>query len=400
MTDGPPIDLTSNISALAPGIVSLRHELHSWPEPGFEEERTQEAIMSALTEVGLEGRPCAMTGVLVDIGTGEGPTIALRADIDCLRLTEQNPQLHYRSKRDGLAHACGHDGHTATLVGAARVLATVADRLPGCVRLLFQPAEEGPGGALRMIAEGALAGVSEIYGMHNWPAAPFGSLRTVAGPCLAHTATFEVKVHGGRGDRRLPHQTVDPVLVAAHIVTGLQSVVPRILPAGECAVVSITMIQGGEAANVIPETVTLTGSIQVLDDTIYHLIESRIRGVVAGTSAAHGARSSVDFLRLYPVVINTPEETEHVLTVARQMFGPQHVSADGLPFLGAEDFCYYLHRLPGCFFFLGSAEPGRNNAMCHAADFDYNDRLISVGIAFWVRLVAYRLGVDLRADPR
>jgi amidohydrolase len=387
--------LSETIARERAELVSIRRDIHAHPEPGFEEHRTQELILRELRASGLAPRSAARTGVIVDIGEGPGPGLALRADIDCLRMTEENHALPYRSTRDGLAHMCGHDGHTAVLLGAARTLAPRAAELPGRVRLLFQPAEEGPGGAPELIACGALEGIDEVYGMHNWPAAPLGSLRTITGPCMATVATFELVVNGKGGHASQPQDSIDPVVIAAHIVTALQSIIARNVHYEERAVVSVTTIHGGEVFNVIPDKVTLQGTIRALSEEVYELIAERIEGLATSIAEAFGGRAAVAIERMYPVVVNSPSETEEVRAVGAALFGEDQVSSEQLPMLGAEDFSYYLLERPGCFFFLGGGEEGRSNSMCHATDFDFNDALISPGVGFWVRLVERRLGVRL-----
>jgi amidohydrolase len=385
--------LTQALAAISADLIQLRHDIHRWPEPGFEEVRTQAAIMAALTDAGLSPRPCAGTGVVADIGEGDGPCLALRADIDCLRMTEANHHLPYRSQRPGFAHMCGHDGHTATLIGTARLLAGVADRLPGRIRLLFQPAEEGPGGAPVMIAEGCLEGVDEVYGMHNWPSAPLGSLRTIAGACMATVAELSITVTGKGVHASQPQDGRDPVLAAAHIVTALQSIISRNVHYQDRCVVSVTTIHGGEAFNVIPDTVTMTGTIRALSEESYDLIAARIDEIATGTALAMGCTAAVAIKRMYPVLVNAPEQTALVERVGRAVLGG--VSDELLPMLGAEDFAYFLQHRPGCFFFLGGGEAGRSNAICHATSYDYNDNLIDIGVRFWVRLIEERMGVTL-----
>ena len=386
--------LQQAIDARVEAITDLRHDIHSWPEPGFEEVQTQQRIRAELTALGLTPHVCAKTGLYADIGTGER-TIGLRADIDCLRMTEANPTLPWRSKRDGCAHMCGHDGHTSVMVGVAQLIAAAADRLNGRVRLIFQPAEEGPGGAAQMIAEGALDGVDEIYGMHNWPQAPMGTLRTIAGPCMAQVASFRAIIHGKGGHASQPQECVDPILAASQVVVALQSIVSRSVHYQDSVVVSVTTMHGGEAFNVIPDQVELSGTIRVLRDEVWQLVERRIREVVSGVASAHGASGEVKFDRMYPALVNTPLETAHVERLGREFFGAENVSTDQMPMLGAEDFAYFLQHRPGCFFFLGTAETGRSNAPCHATNFDFNDSLISPAMAFWIRLVEDRLACRL-----
>lgn len=387
--------LGSQVTGLIDDVIHLRRDIHRHPEPGFEETRTQERIRKSLESEGLSCRPCAGTGLLVDIGQGQGKTIALRADMDCLRMTEENQDLPWASERPGLAHMCGHDGHTAALVGAGRLLARASEQISGGVRLIFQPAEEGPGGAPKMIDEGALDSVDEVYGMHNWPTVPLGEMRTIVGPCMATVAEFTCKVIGRGGHASQPQDAIDPLLTVAQIVNALQSIVSRNVHYQERAVVSVTKIQGGEVFNVIPETATFMGTIRALSDQVYELIERRFEGIVEGVATAMGARAELKIKRMYPVVVNTLEETGHVQEIGAEIYGAENVSSKDLPMLGAEDFAYFLHERPGCFFFLGGAEEGRTNAMCHAPDYDFNDKLLDPAIRFWLRLVEHRLGVEL-----
>jgi len=399
-------------------------QIHANPEPGFEEKNTNKLLRKMLVMLaGIdEGciSDCAGTGIVADI-VGVGPpssgkpkvrSIALRADMDALRMTEGNTTLPYRSKNQGVAHMCGHDGHMASLVGAASLINRRAHSLPSnCrVRLLFQPAEEGPGGAVPMIEAGCLDGVDECYGYHNWPPFKLGYLHVRSGPVMAHPTAFKIEIVGCGGHGSQPHLAVDPVLVAAHVVVALQSVVSRSVPSAEQAVVSVTMIHGGEATNVIPDKVTLQGTTRDLSPETYDLIVERIRAIVDGTCAMFGAKGTIEMNPLYDVLVNHKEQTEVVQSLARRHFGEDRVKEDGLPILGAEDFSYYLQKVPGCFFFLGGNEralrnwsqtgaPGeRSNCMCHNTAFDFNDNVLPIAAVFWVRLVEQRLGVSLYSD--
>ena len=389
--------LDAKARSLRPHIESIRHAIHAFPEPGFEEVETQKRILGELEELGLSPEPCAETGVIVDIGQGGGPILALRADVDCLQMTEENPGLAYRSKREGFAHMCGHDGHTASLLGAAHLLAPVQDALPGRVRLLFQPAEEGPGGAPKMIEEGALDGVDEVYGMHNWPQQPLGTCQTIVGPCMATVAEFEIWIRGKGGHASQPQVSIDPVVAGAQVVTALQTVIARNVHYEERAVVSVTSFHGGEAFNVIPDAVRLGGTIRSLSDDVYDLIAQRVTDVATQTAAALGAKAEVHLEPMYPTLVNTAAETGHVTRAVESVLGEGTVSAEGLPMLGAEDFSYFLRERPGCYFFLGTGEEGRTNSMCHATDFDFNDNLLVPAMSIWVRLCEARLGGALYA---
>uniref|UniRef100_A0A7S2FJM7 Peptidase M20 dimerisation domain-containing protein n=1 Tax=Haptolina brevifila TaxID=156173 RepID=A0A7S2FJM7_9EUKA len=297
------------LDGLYSSIATLRREIHANPEPGFEEYETHKLLKRMLNELaGIEltaMRTSAKTGLIVDIvGVGTaaaaGPikVIALRADMDALRMTEGKNGLLYRSTNEGVAHLCGHDGHMASLVGAAALIQRRAKSIPsGCmVRLLFQPAEEGPGGADPMVKEGCLESVDEVYGYHNWPSIPMGKLAVCPGPLMAHPTEFKIRIDGKGGHGSQPQFAVDPVLVSAHVIVALQSVVSRSVASKEQAVLSVTMVHGGEVNNVIPDTVTLGGTIRDLNPSVYTLICDRVRAIVSGTCAAFGAVGTCEFI--------------------------------------------------------------------------------------------------------
>ena len=449
------------MQALLDAVVALRRDIHAHPEPGFEEHETRKRIIAALGEhAGLSEasmRFCAGTGLIVDIvstggaaalpSQGDLPivkTIALRADMDALRMTEGNLDLPHRSQNEGVAHMCGHDGHTAALVGAAACIARRASKLPAGsrVRLLFQPAEEGPGGALPMLKEGALDGIDEVYGMHNWPTVPLGQALVKAGPLMAHVSDFEIVVTGKGVHASQPQKGIDTVLIASTIVTQLHTIVSRTLPSSANAVVSPTMFQAGELTNVIPDTATIKGTIRDLSPDHFATITRRIDELAHGVAAAHGATATVTINDMYPVVVNHEACTAEVVRLARSELaaGCDDGAANGLlPVMGAEDFSYFMMPehggKPGCFFFLGGFEkevggfatydlefnPGakrmclpcgkdetshqkksektepvfRTNCMCHATGYDFNDNLLPIAVRFWVRLVESRLGCSL-----
>ena len=418
-----------NLDALYSFLASVRRHIHANPEPGWEESNTNRFLRTVLTRcAGIDEsniKPCTSTGLVINIfGTGPAQpspppikVIAIRADMDALRMTEGNKSLPYRSTNEGVAHLCGHDGHMATLVGAACLIQRKRHLLPQgtCVRLLFQPAEEGPGGAEPMLKQGCLEGVDEIYGLHNWPAYDLGVIAIVPGPIMAHPTSFVITIEGKGGHGSQPHACVDPILVSAHVVTALQSIVSRSVHSKKQAVVSVTTIHGGEVSNVIPDKVTMTGTIRDLEPAVCETILTRCHEIVTGVCAAFGARGKfVPEENTYPVLSNHPAQTEIVERLAKK-----HGIAttdSGLPMLGAEDFSYFLMPehggKPGCFFFLGSKEPSltnwatyggptdaaRTNCGCHNTQFDYNDNLLPMGAVFWVRLVEDRLGTSLYSD--
>ena len=413
------------LDALFSSMASVRREIHANPEPGFEEYKTQALLKKLLIEfAGIPEsaiRACATTGLVADIkGTGPasptpGPVkvVALRADMDALRMTEGKNGLPYRSGNEGVAHLCGHDGHMASLIGAATLLQRRAARLPSncSVRLLFQPAEEGPGGAQPMIDEGCLEGVDEVYGYHNWPTFDYGRMAVCPGPIMAHPTSFKIVITGKGGHGSQPHMAVDPVLTAAHVIVALQSVVSRNVHSREQAVLSVTMVHGGEVSNVIPDTVTLEGTIRDLNAEVYELVVARTRAIVAGTCAAYGASATCSFDSLYPVLVNHTESAELVASLGRKLLGgTDKVTGEGLPIMGGEDFAYFLQHRPGCFFFLGAKEPElrgwsqtgaagqRSNCMCHNTAFDFNDNIAPLAAVFFVRLVEERTGAALFTD--
>ena len=328
------------MQALLDAVVALRRDIHAHPEPGFEEHETRKRVIAALSEhAGLSEasmRFCAGTGLIVDIvstggaaalpSQGDLPivkTIALRADMDALRMTEGNLDLPHRSQNEGVAHMCGHDGHTAALVGAAACIARRASKLPAGsrVRLLFQPAEEGPGGALPMLKEGALDGIDEVYGMHNWPTVPLGQALVKAGPLMAHVSDFEIVVTGKGVHASQPQKGIDTVLIASTIVTQLHTIVSRTLPSSANAVVSPTMFQAGELTNVIPDTATIKGTIRDLSPEHFAAITRRIDELAHGVAAAHGATATVTINDMYPVVVNHEACTAEVVRSARRARG-------------------------------------------------------------------------------
>jgi amidohydrolase len=412
-------------------MATLRREIHANPEPGFEEVKTQALLKRMLIELaGVDPgaiKGCAKTGLVVDIkgkgsskqasqpaaagGAAPAPikVIALRADMDALRMTEGNNGLPYKSTNNGVAHLCGHDGHMASLIGAATLISKRAERLPSdtTVRLLFQPAEEGPGGAAPMIEEGCLDGVDECYGYHNWPPFKLGSMHVCPGPLMAHPTTFDITIKGKGGHGSQPQFAVDPVLVSAHVIVALQSVVSRSVASSEQAVLSVTMVHGGEVFNVIPDQVRLCGTIRDLNPAVCETIYERVRAIVAGQCAAFGATGTVTFDSMYPVIMNHPAQTEIVKGLGRKLLGEGNVSEEGLPMMGAEDFSFFLQKVPGCFYFFGGNEAelngwarlgaagSRSNCMCHNTAFDFNDNVSPRAAVFFVRLVEERLNCQL-----
>jgi amidohydrolase len=397
----------AEVEALVPELREIRHDLHQHPELGFAEHRTQARVRAWLQALGYTPRDCAGTGLVADLHpsgerpsgerpSGERPTIALRADLDCLPMPETTP-LPYRSVHEGRAHKCGHDGHTTILMGVAAMLARHRDRVPGNVRLLFQPAEEGVngGGARVMVAEGALQGVDEVYGLHNWPAFPHGELRVIAGATMAQTRELDITVVGKGGHGSQPQVCRDPIVAAAHLVTALQTIVSRNLGSDGGAVVSICRFAAGSTHNVIPERAELRGTVRSFDPTVDLRVVERVREVARGVAATFGVEVELAISDGYPVLYNHQRCASVVHRVGERVVGPQRVSGAGLPIAGGEDFAYLAQAVPGAYFFLGAGRPGEDTPGCHHPDFDFDDELIPLGIKMFLGIVHERLGGGL-----
>jgi len=387
-------DPRAEIEALRERLREIRHDIHRHPELGFEEVRTQALVRAWLEARGYEPRNCAETGLVADLHPDRpGPTIALRADLDCLPMHEST-DLPYRSTHPGRAHKCGHDGHTAILLGVADILARHRESVRGNIRLLFQPAEEGVrgGGAKVMVEEGALAGVREIYGLHNWPAYPKGELRVQAGPMLAQVHMLEITVRGKGGHGSQPQLCRDPIVAGSHLVVALQTVVSRGLGYVGGAVVSITQFSAGTTHNVIPDVARMKGTIRTFDPGTTERVLERVREVVSGVAATFAVDIDLQIEVGYPVVMNDPNCAEVVARVGAAVLGAERVSAAGLPLAGGEDFAYFAQAVPAAYFFLGARRGEEDTPVCHHPDFDFDDDLIPTGVAMLLGIVRDRLG--------
>lgn len=335
-------------------IIAWRRDFHRFPEVAFQEERTSQVIQQLLQAWGLEVRRLAGTGLRAVLPGGRpGPVVALRADMDALPLQEEGdkPVL---SAHQGVAHCCGHDGHMAILLGVAKVMLQLKEALPGEVVFIFQPAEERPpGGAKLMIEEGVLEGVTAIFGLHLWQPLPTGKIALRAGPMMAQADEFEIEVLGKGGHGSMPHQTVDPIWVAAQIVSGVQGLVSRETDPLQPLVISFGTIHGGTIHNIIPEKVRLTGTVRTLDEKLQARIEKRLPEVCQGVGQTWGAEAQFAYKRGYPALVNPPEMVEFVQQVVRQLWGEERLVSIK-PVMGGEDFAYYLKKIPGAFFFFGA----------------------------------------------
>ncbi|WP_371323829.1 M20 aminoacylase family protein [Dechloromonas sp. ZY10] len=369
-------------------LTALRRDIHAHPELAFDEHRTADLVASELESYGLEvHRGIARTGVVGVLRAGSsGRMIGLRADMDALPLPELN-EFPHRSKHPGKMHGCGHDGHTAMLLGAARHLAAHPD-FDGVAVFIFQPAEESEGGAAVMIEDGLFERfpVESVYGLHNWPGIPVGEMAVMPGPVMAGTCGFEIVVRGHGCHAAMPHQGVDAIVAGAQLVQALQTVVSRNLHPCESAVVSVTQFHAGEAWNVIPEEVVLRGTIRSFKSEVQETVERAIERLCSGIAAANGAQISVHFDHRYPATVNSLNEANFCREVAAEVFGGDKVLTDVLPSMGAEDFAYMLREKPGCYVWLGNG-PGTGGCTLHNPHYDFNDDILGLGVAYWVRLV-------------
>lgn len=369
-------------------LTAQRRDIHAHPELAFDEYRTADLVAGELTRYGLDvHRGIARTGVVGVLKAGAAPRmIGLRADMDALPVAEQNEFPHH-SKHPGKMHACGHDGHTAMLLGAARYLAAHPD-FDGTAVFIFQPAEESEGGAAVMIEDGLFERfpVDAVFGLHNWPGIPVGEMAVLPGPVMAGTCTFEISVRGHGCHAAMPHQGVDAIVAGAQLVQALQTVVSRNLHPCESAVVSVTQFHAGEAWNVIPEEVVLRGTIRSFKAEVQELVERAIERLCNGVAAANGAQIGVRFDRRYPPTVNSPAEARFCQEVAKAVLGEERVLTDALPSMGAEDFAYMLREKPGCYVWLGNG-PGTGGCTLHNPHYDFNDELLNFGVNYWVRLV-------------
>jgi hippurate hydrolase len=368
-------------------LTAWRREIHAHPETAFEEHRTAEFVATRLKEFGIEiHRGLAGTGV---VGTLKGSrpgsrAIAIRADMDALDVHEKNKFGHC-STHNGKMHACGHDGHTTMLLGAARYLAETRN-FAGTVHFIFQPAEETEGGGRVMVEQGLFEKfpVEAVYGMHNWPGLPAGKFAVRSGPLLAAADTFEIIVAGKGAHGAMPHLGIDPVVAAAQITLGLQTIASRNAHPLDGAVVSVTKIHGGDALNVIPDEVYLGGTARSFKPEVRDMIEQGIQRVAEGVAASLGAKAQVRYQRRYPSLVNSEKETEIAAGAAVEVAGKANVVRDFMPSMGAEDFAFMLQAKPGCYVMIGN---GEKSAGLHNPHYDFNDEILPMGASYWSRLV-------------
>ncbi len=376
-------------------LQEIRRNIHAHPELCYEEQRTADVVAQKLTDWGIPLlRGMGVTGVVGIIKRGSGDAaIGLRADMDALPMQEFNTFAH-ASKNAGKMHACGHDGHTAMLLGAAHHLAQHGN-FDGTVYLIFQPAEEGGAGAKKMIEDGLFeqCPMQAVYGMHNWPGAPVGTFGVTPGPMMASSNEFEVTVRGKGSHAAQPHKSVDPIMVAVQIAQSWQTIVSRNKSPLDAGVLSITQIHAGSATNVIPDDAKLIGTVRTFTLEVLDLMEQRMRDVATHTAAAFGAEVEFKFKRNYPPLINHAAETAFAVKVMQDVVGAAAVNAQVEPTMGSEDFAFMLQHKPGCYVFIGNGEGdhrdiGHGLGPCnlHNPSYDFNDDLLPIGATYWVRL--------------
>ncbi|MCL2074904.1 MAG: M20 family metallopeptidase [Betaproteobacteria bacterium] len=375
-----------------PELTSLRHDLHTHPELAFQETRTAGIIARELASYGLEvHRGLARTGVVGVLRAGKsGRMIGLRADMDALPIEERNKFSH-RSACSGYMHACGHDGHVAMLLGAARHLAE-NPKFDGSVVFIFQPAEESEGGAKEMVDDGLFERfpVESVYGLHNWPDLPLGNMALRPGAIMAGTCRLGIRIRGQGCHAAMPHQGIDPIVAAGQLISLLHTIGSREISPLDSAVLSITQIHAGSTWNVIPDEATLGGTIRSFNTSVQEQIEAAIHRICQGVAGGTGTKIEARMERSYPPTINSQAESDICLAVAKALLGEAHVYHDMPPAMTAEDFSYMLLERPGCYVWLGTGEEG--NAPLHNPGYDFNDKAIPIGIAYWASLVQAVLG--------
>src|SRR6201991_2181798 len=387
--------IINRVADLQPDIQAWRRDIHAHPELLYDVHRTAAFVADRLREFGCDEVATGLgrTGVVGVIkgrrpaGAGDIWVIGLRADMDALPIEEET-NLAYASKTPGKMHACGHDGHTALLLGAARYLAETRN-FAGDAVVIFQPAEEGGAGAAAMIKDGLMDrfNVEQVYGMHNSPGMPIGTFATRVGPTMAATDHINIHIEGRGGHAARPHKSIDSVLVGAQLITALQSVVSRSVDPLDAAVLSICEFHAGNARNVIPQTAELAGTVRSLTPEVRDLVEQRMREVVAGVAQLSGAKITLTYERSYPVLVNHASETDIAARVAAEIVGDGNVSTDIPPVMGAEDFAYMVEARPGAFIFIGNGD----SAGLHHPSYNFNDDAIVYGSSYWIRLVETQL---------
>ena len=384
--------VSNSINQMFEEMKAWRQELHSIPEIGLEEYETSKYIKSKLSEFNIEFKDgYANTGIVARVKGSQGESdksIGLRADFDALPMPEKN-EFEHKSTNEGMMHACGHDGHTSMLLGAAKYLSENND-FDGSVYFIFQPGEEGFAGGQKMIQDGMFDDfkIDEVYALHNWPELPIGSIGVNSGPMMAAVDEFDIVVKGRGGHAAIPQLAIDPVVIASQIVLAVQTIVSRSTDPVDKALISITKINGGTAYNVIDDSVKLGGTIRTFKPETRSFFEKKLKEISSGIAKANGAEAEVDFhlTNKYPPTINSKKESEFASNVAKKVFGDSQVDTDIDPSMGGEDFSYLLEKKPGAYLYIGQGDDN-HKAHLHTNKYDFNDNLLPVGVNYWVELV-------------
>ena len=390
--------ISKEIENIIPEIRSWRHTLHAHPELGYEEKWTSDFVADKLQSFGIEvhkglggtGVVGVLKGLDAHLGGGGNKAIGLRADMDALPMTEEN-DFPYKSKFDGRMHACGHDGHTAMLLGAAKLLAS-RNNFNGTVYFIFQPAEEGGGGGLAMIDDGLFDEfpMDSVWGMHNWPGMEEGTVAVHKGSVMAAADRFEVTVNGNGGHAAMPQATNDPVLAVTAIIQALQQIVARKQNPLDAVVVSVTQINAGSGFNIIPQKANFIGTIRTVNPATRVDVHRQFTQICEATALAYGCVADVSVIKGYPATVNGIESSDKAIEVASSLFGKNSVKTNLTPSMGAEDFAYMLEKTPGAYIWLGAGE-GKSGCMLHNTKYDFNDNILPLGISYWEKLVKTEL---------
>ena len=381
------INIKPRLQELLPELTAWRHDFHAHPETAFEEVRTSARVAELLQSFGLEVHTgIGRTGVVGVLRAGSSPhSVGLRADMDALHVQESNEFAH-RSQNAGRMHACGHDGHTTMLLGAARYLAETCD-FDGTINFIFQPAEENEGGGREMVEDGLFERFpcAAVYGLHNWPGMPVGHFGVMPGPMMASYDIFEIVLKGRGAHAAMPHNGIDPITLAATLVHELQTIVSRNVPPVDAAVVSVTQIHGGDTWNVIPPEVVLRGTTRTFKPEVQDLVEQRMRRICEGLAVTHEAEISLRYERRYPPTINAAREAQIAAEAMIAVAGAGNVHSDLQPTMGAEDFAFMLQKRPGAYGWIGNG-PGASDCLLHNPGYDFNDEILPLGASYWVSL--------------
>ncbi|PGH57532.1 peptidase M20 [Azospirillum palustre] len=379
--------MVTGLDGLTADMTDWRRDLHAHPETAFEEQRTSDFVAEKLTSFGLEvHRGLAKTGLVGILRNGEGPMVGFRADMDALHIHEET-NLPHSSRNPGRMHACGHDGHTAMLLGAARYLTEHTELFRGTIVFIFQPAEENEGGGRVMVEEGLFDRfpVEKVFGMHNWPGLEVGRIALRPGPLMAAYDIFELTLTGKGTHAGMPHMGTDTIMVGSQIVSALQTIASRSVHPIDSAVVSVTQFHAGDTWNVLPGTAVLRGTVRTFRPEVQDLVQRRMGEVATAIAAGFGVEASLRYERRYPPTTNSAAETELARRAAARVVGEEALDLDPMPSMGAEDFSFMLQKRPGCYVWVGAgpSDQGRN---LHSPHYDFNDAVLPIGASYWVRL--------------